>query len=175
MNAVEAGRLSRRRNPRPAQCHESNERRSRRDLRHKRSELRGKCNNSNGHNHSNGQYNSSHGRSHSLKPNARDRRSSNSRKANALVVPRHNRSKTRGRSSKRSIRVAHLLNAAEVEAAKASLANPANRRTRLTRMVMGLLISRTGCASQTSSGAYKPQFSTALMASKPPVPAMADG
>jgi len=138
---VAAGRLSRRRNPLPAQCHESNERRSPRDLRPRRSELRGKCNNSNGHNHSNGQYNSSHGRSHSLKPNARDRRSSNARKANALVVQRNDHSKTPGRdsnpnSSKRSIRVAHLLNAAEVEAAKASLANPANRRTRLTRMVM---------------------------------------
>src|SRR5260370_32904828 len=57
-----------------------------------------------------------------------------------------------------------------------SLSHPKHcTSSRLTRMVMGLPISRTGCASQLSSAAHKPQFSFALMASKPPVPEMADG
>jgi hypothetical protein len=40
---------------------------------------------------------------------------------------------------------------------------------------MRLPISRTVCASQHSSEAHKPQFSTALMARMPPGLAMADG
>ena len=57
-----------------------------------------------------------------------------------------------------------------------SLSHPKHcTSSRLTPMMMALPISRTGCASQHSSAAYKPRLSTALMASKPPVPAMADG
>jgi len=46
---------------------------------------------------------------------------------------------------------------------------------KMTPMVMRLPISRTACASQLSSAALKPRFSAALMARKPPVPAMAGG
>ena len=57
-----------------------------------------------------------------------------------------------------------------------SLSHPKHcTSSRLTPMVMRLPISRTGCASQLSSAAHKPRFSAALMARKPPVPAMAGG
>lgn len=142
MNAVEAGRFSRKRNPRRVRCLESNERRNPSELRHRRSVLRGPCNSNNsssGRNRSNGRNssdrnssdrNSSSDHNHSLKPNALpDLRNSNGRKANALAVRPNDRSKTRGRNRNRSrsIRAAHLLNAA-AEVAKASPANPANRR-----------------------------------------------
>src|SRR5689334_13053562 len=44
--------------------------------------------------------------------------------------------------------------------------------SRLTPMVTGLPISRTGCASWHSSAAYKQRRSTALMERKPHVPPM---
>jgi len=47
--------------------------------------------------------------------------------------------------------------------------------SRLIPIGMRLPTSRTVCASQHSSEAHKPQFSTALMARKPPGLAMADG
>lgn len=105
LNAVEAGRFSRR-----------------------RSVLRGQCNSnsSHGHNRSNG-HNRSHGRNHSLKRNALpDLPSSHGRKANVLVVQPNDHSKTPGRHSRRNIRADHLPNAV-AEAAKASPVNPANR------------------------------------------------
>ena len=121
VNAVEAGRLKR--NPQRVRCPELNERPS--ELRHRHSVRRGQCNsNSSSARHSSVR-NRNNGRNHSRKPNVRDPRNSNSRKANALVVQPNDRNKTRGRNSKRSIKVVHPRNAAAVVAVKekASLVN----------------------------------------------------
>ena len=124
LNAVEAGRLSHKRNPPRVRCPELNERRGPRTpsgLRHRHSVLRSQCN-------------SSSGRNHSLKPNAlRDLRSSNDRRATALVVQPNDHSKTPGRNSRRSTRAVRRLNAAVAAVARASptnLANLINRKER---------------------------------------------
>ena len=57
-----------------------------------------------------------------------------------------------------------------------SLSHPKHcTNSRLTPMAIRLPISPTGCASQLSKAAHKPRVSAALMARKPPVPAMAGG
>jgi hypothetical protein len=129
LNVEEADRLSRRRSPRRVRCNREEivarnplNPNAPHDPRHNKSNvLRDRRNSSS---------NNSNGRNDNLRLNALLDQSNNGRRANALVVQRNDRSKTRSRNSnrsRRSTRVVHRLNAA-VAAVKVNPASPANRK-----------------------------------------------